>query len=551
MNPADTPLEDTIRISPPAGTGTTPAEARNLMMVGAAAFEARPPSSHAWKPPSVEALQALLPNYEILHFIARGGMGAVFKGVQTTLKRAVAIKVMPPGIADEALQFAARFRQEAQAMAQLSHPNIVTVFDAGEAADGLFYFVMEYVEGTDLAQLIASEGRLEPVRAIPIISSVCEALAFAHKNGIVHRDIKPSNIMIDVQGGVKVADFGLAKIVNLDSTIITRTEVAMGTPDFIAPEALLPGTRVDGRADIYAVGVMLYQMLTGSIPRGRFELPSGLVPKVDRGFDSIVEKAMQTDREKRYSTATELKKDVEAFLIPPGEAMRTPRPTGNHAESLKVYLAAGILAVLALAIYLAVMQRLGDSPSSATNLNSLQPGASASPSNAQPPEPTSWSDVTHVLRERGVTHNEAKLDGEWIEALKGEAGPTFGTQMQDMIIKATYANSIGFKLRFKQGGNGYSAIINGSTAEFSCAVDRISRPLAPGVRLPAGHKPEMTHEAIFCVQDQKLRLWLDGNLILEAQGERLFEGQAAVVFQKGGDVAPTRILKVEYASLKP
>ncbi|HRK13706.1 MAG TPA: bifunctional serine/threonine-protein kinase/formylglycine-generating enzyme family protein [Prosthecobacter sp.] len=329
----------------PKAAEVTGAEAEALLAAGAGLFDTRPASSspRGWEPPGVELLQAVLPQYEITALIARGGMGAVYRGTQRALKRPVAIKVLPPEMNDAGgsdLQFAARFKQEAQAMARLSHPNIVAVFDAGEvvlgralgppsAAGGeerrtedspphqtLLYFVMEFIKGTDVAQLIASEGPLDAARVVPIIAAVCEALAFAHEEGIVHRDIKPSNIMIDRKGRVKVADFGLAKAVNVESTLMTRSDVAMGTPDFVAPEALIPGMAVDGRADLYAVGVMLYQMLTGKIPRGRFELPSGVVPQVDKGFDAIVDKAMQADREKRYSTALEMKREVEAVAAP-------------------------------------------------------------------------------------------------------------------------------------------------------------------------------------------------------------------------------------------
>ncbi len=267
--------------------------------------------ARAWQPPSVEQLQAVLPAYEVTRLIARGGMGAVYCGIQKTLRRMVAIKVLPPGIEDADLQFAARFKHEAQSMAQLSHPNIVAVFDAGEAADGLLYFVMEFVEGTDVGQLIAHCGRLSPEQAVTITMAVCDALAFAHEEGIIHRDIKPSNIMLDKRGRVKVADFGLAKVINMDNTLVTGSNLAMGTPDFIAPEALIPGAKVDQRADLYAVGVMLYQMLTGRIPRGRFDPPSGLVHQVGKGYDAIVDKALQTNCEKRYTTALELKTDVQ------------------------------------------------------------------------------------------------------------------------------------------------------------------------------------------------------------------------------------------------
>ncbi|HBJ86211.1 MAG TPA: hypothetical protein DDZ88_20570 [Verrucomicrobiales bacterium] len=328
--------------------------------------------SRGWSPPSVEELQKALPQYEISAFIARGGMGAVYKGTQKTLKRPVAIKVLPPEMGDDTgdLQFAARFKHEAQAMAQLSHPNIVAVFDAGEVVLGqagqgaarqegqdgtLLYFVMEFIEGTDVAQLIASEGIVEPKRAIQITTAVCEALAFAHEEGIIHRDIKPSNIMIDKKGRVKVADFGLAKTVSLDATLLTGTNLAMGTPDFIAPEAFVAGMKVDQRADIYAVGVMLYQMLTGTIPRGRFELPSGVVPQMDKGLDAVVDKAMQTDRDKRYSTATEMKVAVERVsqLVPtPVPEVGAGRKSWKTRSARKPLLLAAAVLVMGTSAFL-------------------------------------------------------------------------------------------------------------------------------------------------------------------------------------------------------
>ncbi|OYW71795.1 MAG: hypothetical protein B7Z37_26720, partial [Verrucomicrobia bacterium 12-59-8] len=327
-----------------------------------------------WEPPSVGRLQQLLPQYDVTSFIARGGMGAVYKGQQKALKRPVAIKVLPHEMHEgsEDMQFSERFKHEAQAMARLTHPNIVAVFDAGETPDGLLYFVMEFIEGTDVAQLIASEGLLEPQRAIDITVAVCEALAFAHEEGIVHRDIKPSNIMIDKRGRVKVADFGLAKSVNLEATLLTGTNLAMGTPDFIAPEAMIPGMKIDQRADLYAVGVMLYQMLTGKIPRGRFLLPSGVLPQIDPRFDAIVDKAMQTDREKRYSTAIELKTDVEkAGAGSLQQSVRTAEEGGaaakkqhgdkgagpaKQAGSSRTPLFFGAAAVLAIGAFFALKQ---------------------------------------------------------------------------------------------------------------------------------------------------------------------------------------------------
>ncbi|MBL9178116.1 MAG: serine/threonine protein kinase, partial [Verrucomicrobiaceae bacterium] len=229
----------------------------------------------------------------------------------------MAIKILPPMAAEDdgAMHFADRFKAEAQSMARLEHPGIVAVYDAGETPGGLLYFVMQYVQGTDVSQMIRSAGRLPPEHVHAIAAHVCDALAYAHKNGLIHRDIKPANIMVDTQGRVKVADFGLAKAVDAQ-TGFTQSNMAVGTPDFVAPEALIPGMPVDGRADLYAVGVMLYQMLTGQIPRGAWQ-PAGVVaPGTDVRFDQIIVKAIAYDREQRHSSATELRQHLDTLLMP-------------------------------------------------------------------------------------------------------------------------------------------------------------------------------------------------------------------------------------------
>ena len=177
----------------------------------------RPASSRAgssglgWTPPSVEHLQALLTQYEILSMLGHGGMGAVYKGKQKSLDRMVAIKILPPGLDDDDAKFTERFKNEARTMARLNHPGIVSVYDFGETAEGQFYFVMEYVDGTDVAKMIQSSVKVPPDHALAITAHVCDALGYAHANGVIHRDIKPANILINMQGQVKVADFGLAK----------------------------------------------------------------------------------------------------------------------------------------------------------------------------------------------------------------------------------------------------------------------------------------------------------------------------------------------------
>ncbi len=274
--------------------------------------------SGPWQPPSPEELQKLLPQYEVLSLLGRGGMGAVYQGRQISLDRLVAIKILSGELDDADQGFAERFKNEARAMAKLSHPGIVSVFDFGETPGGLLYIVMEFIEGTDVQQMISGKRRLHTEHAMAITAHVCDALAYAHERGIIHRDIKPSNIMVGYDGSVKVADFGLAKINQGGQTLgLTQSGMAMGTLHYMAPETLTLGTAVDHRADIYAVGVMLYQMLTGKLPQGMFEMPSMQVPGLDPRYDGIIAKALREDRDLRYGSAAELRRDLDAILTRP------------------------------------------------------------------------------------------------------------------------------------------------------------------------------------------------------------------------------------------
>lgn len=284
----------------------------------AAGTEGKPPSDpRFWQPPTPEELQSRLEGYVIEAFLARGGMGAVYRGMQTSLERAVAIKILPPMLQEHDANFALRFKQEARAMAQLNHPGIVKVFDFGEMSDGTLYFIMEFIDGTDVAQMVARQGRLSSAHALAVTAHVCDALQYAHELGIVHRDIKPANIMVGIDGQVKVADFGLAKSFQSGNTSLTVSGHVMGTLHFVAPEALTLGSSVDHRADIYATGVMLYQMLTGRLPQGIFELPSLLVKGLDPRFDPIVASAMREDRKVRYQSIREMRRALDVVLTHP------------------------------------------------------------------------------------------------------------------------------------------------------------------------------------------------------------------------------------------
>ena len=278
---------------------------RALLMRGIATvrFGAATPD---WTPPSVAELAPLFPAFEIQALIGRGGMGAVYRARQAALDRLVAVKVLPLEVSvDE--EFAERFRREARALARLQHPNIVGVFDFGTTSEGHLFFVMEYVEGTDLARLIHAGG-VDAAQAIGFVKQVCDALQHAHAQGVVHRDIKPANVLVDRDGHVKVSDFGLARLPAEEETRErTQPGTAMGTPDYAAPEQLRGGG--DHRADIYSLGVMFYELLTGQVPRGVFEPPSKKA-RVDERLDAVVQRALREEPEQRYQQASELREDM-------------------------------------------------------------------------------------------------------------------------------------------------------------------------------------------------------------------------------------------------
>jgi predicted Ser/Thr protein kinase len=272
---------------------------------------ASPPSSR-FEPPAVADLAGKFPQLEILELLGKGGMGAVYKARQRGLDRLVAVKVLPPEIGHDGA-FAERFTREARALARLSHNHIVSVFDFGQA-DGLFYIVMEYVDGVNLRQTIQT-GKLTPAEALAIVPQICEALQFAHDEGIVHRDIKPENILIDKRGRVKIADFGLAKLMasggrESPDALLTATHQVMGTLRYMAPEQMQGSREVDHRADIYSLGVIFYELLTGELPMGKFAPPSKKV-QIDVRLDEIVLRALEPDPEQRYQHASEVKTDVQ------------------------------------------------------------------------------------------------------------------------------------------------------------------------------------------------------------------------------------------------
>jgi len=274
--------------------------------------ETTPKEQPSFDVPSIEAMNAYLPQFRFEKLAACGGMGAVYKAYQESLDRRVAVKILPPEFGAEK-EFTDRFKVEARAMAKLNHTNIVGVYDFGITGGGHLYLVMEWIEGRSLHDLI-HKGSLSLRKATNLAMQLCEALTFAHEHQIIHRDIKPGNIMVNDADHVKVADFGLAR----PNTGEVEEENPMGTPDYAAPE-ICGGSVVDRRVDIFAVGVVLYEMLTGTVP-GNPRRSVTEFAKIPARWDEIINKATHPDPEKRYQDAGEFRAHINMAMKQAAEA---------------------------------------------------------------------------------------------------------------------------------------------------------------------------------------------------------------------------------------
>lgn len=357
--------------------------------------------------------------YELESRLGRGGMATVFRGSDRVLGRSVAVKVLASTFAKDRT-FVERFRREAQAAAGLNHPNVVAVFDTG-SDDGVHYIVMEHVEGRTLADILREEGALPPTRAAEIAETVCRALSTAHEKGMVHRDVKPGNVLLTSDGGVKVADFGIARVASGEPLTVTGS--VMGTASYLSPEQATGGG-VDSRSDIYSLGCVLYEMLTGRTP---FEgdtpvsiaykhvgeeptVPSSINLAVPPALDAVVKRAMAKSPADRYQSAEEMAGDLrnvatvapQATVVtspqeetavlpvsPGGPASTEPLPITReaHRRWWPIAVAGAGLAILGLALALTLGGGETPAPTGDQTTPSTPPATVTPPATTPPSEP--------------------------------------------------------------------------------------------------------------------------------------------------------------------
>ncbi len=456
MNPEDTPPQDDDL---PQDAVSLPVPAAELFQ---RALQSRVGSS-SWEPLSPDKVAALLPQYQVEAILGRGGMGAVYKGIQIGLDRPVAIKLLPAEFAaDES--FVARFRREARTLAKLQHPGIVAVYDSGQTAEGHLYFIMEFVDGTDLSHVLRTQG-LNPEQSLEIVTQVCDALQYAHSLGVLHRDIKPANILLTQKGKAKLADFGLARPVEEQSSALTRSDIVMGTPDYMAPEQMYGQS--DHRADLFSLGVMLYEMLTGRTPRGSWLPPSHRV-QVDVRLDQVILKALQEEPELRYQQASEMRTDVDVIRNTPppepapkhhGQGSAKPKakqalvpaqrpPTAQAKGKVPFGLLSALLLVITASAYWVFFKdsqkpaKTGDALLTAKLQEALP--ASARADTKKPPTPPQWIKV--FTNPENIPDGRSRQDG-WIAPYRENERPGNGSPFY--VHNDKQARNMGLRAKFR------------------------------------------------------------------------------------------------------
>jgi eukaryotic-like serine/threonine-protein kinase len=402
--------------------------------------------------------------YELLEPIGRGGMATVFRGTDRVLGRGVAVKVLASSYADDDA-FVARFRREARAAAGLSHPSVVAVFDTG-SDDGTHFIVMEHVEGRTLADVLELDGPLEPGRAAEIAEAVCDALGFAHARGIVHRDVKPANIMVTPDGGVKVMDFGIARAATDDT--LTKTAMILGTANYLSPEQA-EGRPLDARSDLYSLGAVLYEALTGRPPfEGNTPVavaakhvqeppvpPSRLRPDLPPALEAVAMRALQKDRASRFASAGDMSQALHAARTAPTAAI-LPTPTQELPATevpptlprhraprrrrvpVAALVAAALLACAAIGAILAVaLSPDGGASHPATVGTSHQAAASAS---ASPPVTSASLAAPTTLPQAAATLQALLLQGVRTGQIDAHTADDLARRVEDLFTKAADGN---------------------------------------------------------------------------------------------------------------
>lgn len=503
-----------------------------------------------WHPLSPGELGRLLPEYEVLSLLGRGGMGAVYYAVEKALDRPVALKLLPAELSAEP-GFADRFVREARAMALLNHPSIVALYAFGHTTAGHLFFTMEFVEGTTLAAVIRGRG-LEPGQALKLGGEICAALATAHRQGVVHRDIKPANVLVDGAGRAKVTDFGLARL--LDPTGVesghTVVGAVLGTPEYMAPEQKR-GEAVDARADVFSLGVLLYEMLCGEPPQGAFAAPSRL-SGCSEAVDAVVTRAMQPKPEDRYPSALEMEADLAA-------AGRTihPLPAAGRPMRLKVGIAAVLLVTFALGGLFLLSRPQG---------SAIRPGVTVSPSSAAEP----WVDVLAALREGAVPAylgRQGDLSRPEFQStnLLHEADGTLRAWKEFALLlpgpRPLRVRNQAIRLRFRGDrwtlevrrsgpadggpGEGYGLRLERGSSEASLGITTASGfERLKTVPVPAGFDWEGSHTLELRVSGTRLSAVLDGGSLVSLDDARVKEGQLGFWAAAGGVIE-----RLEYAIL--
>ena len=304
------------------------------MMAATEPDSSEPPRQTLRATLDLDEVKKVFPQFEIIQQIGHGGMGSVFKARQRHLDRFVALKILSTDLAEKQA-FAERFAREGKLLARLDHPNIVTVYDFGqtETVDEnggktmFFYLVLEYVDGSNLRQVI-SDRKFSPEQMLMIVPKICQAVQYAHGEGVLHRDIKPENILIDGKGRVKIADFGIGKLMQTQidtymTTVVDEEESpeqaltqmgsVLGTPRYMAPEQLETPNMVDQRADIYSLGMVIYEMLTGKLPYGNISANEQIL-SLGSEINKIMQKAIDRDLQKRFQSVQEFQTEIETVI---------------------------------------------------------------------------------------------------------------------------------------------------------------------------------------------------------------------------------------------